>query len=156
MEKKYEINISDLCGLNVKEAFEYYETYDFTKLKYHSNINNKEQINITLEIRNNNKQKGYVFYKCHEARNLVGYIQNIETNGNILTFNIVFFNTLYGKEYFKNKDVGFNITFAKNKKVLSTAGARHDGATLTTDENSIFIIYFLINKTGINKLTVIN
>ena len=57
MKKKIKLNISKFEIFHIKEAFEYFSTYDFTKLKFESNIKNVEEINLTLSLRNCNANK---------------------------------------------------------------------------------------------------
>ena len=157
MKKNFKINISNLLEYNIKEAFEYYETNDFTKLKYYSNTNDINAIDLTLQTRNINANilKGWIYHKYNTLVNIIGYISNIKMIENFITFDLNFLNTNYGKEYYNIDNVGFNIILSRTYKQLDTSGACHGGAILRTYDNSIFIKYIIANNTNINKFIII-
>jgi hypothetical protein len=156
MKKTHKINISDLKEFNVKEAFEYFETYDFEKLKYTSDTNNKELINNTLSIRNVNKYniKGFIFYKTNSIQNVVGYIENVKLIKNDLIFDLIYLKTIFGLKFFNKKNICFDIMFSNSILELNTSGSYVYGATLKTDSKSLRIVSFLISNKKTNTLKI--
>lgn len=154
MKKTHKINISDFKDFHVKEAFDYFETFDFEKLKYISNTNDERLINNTLDIRNVNKYKlrGYIFENIDNG--IVGYIENVKQIKDTLIFDLIYMKTPCGLKFFKKKRAGFDIIFSDTKMELNTAGSYVDGATLKTDNKSLRIVYFFINDKESNTLKI--
>ena len=156
MKKTHEIDITDFKKFHIKEAFDYFVTFDFEKLKYTSNTNDINLINNTLILKNVNKYKfrGFVFSDNNDIKNIVGYIENINQLNNKLIFDIVYLKTKYGLKYFNEKNVSFDITLHNKIIELNTSGSYINGATLRTDISSLLIKKFLINLKDSNNIII--
>jgi hypothetical protein len=97
--------------------------------------------------------KGYVS-ESEGISNIVGYIENVQVEGDILSFDLNYMKTIKGKKYIECESVGFDITFTDRTLKLTTDGSYVPGALLETDDKSVHIIKFLISNTGKNKISI--